>query len=182
MPKIRLTYSGVVATLALFIALGGGAYAISVAKNSVTSKSIKHGQVKKSDIGRGAVTGAKVKDASLLAGDFAAGQIPAGPPGRDATNLFAYVSSTGSLIYGDGATAATRTAKGDYGVTFNRDLSHCVAIANSGLGEPNGTYGGAGGASTANASDISGNTVRVLTFITDTETALDRAFTVAVFC
>jgi hypothetical protein len=188
MPKIRLTYSGVVATLALFVALGGGAYAIGVAKNSVTSKSIKRGQVKTSDIGPGAVTGAKVKDASLLAGDFAAGQIPPGPPGakgapgQDATNLFAYAGASGNLLYGDGATAVAHIGAGDYGVTFNRDLTNCVAVANSGTGQPAGSFGTAGGTTTANAFSITGSTVHVAVFSTNTATTVDRAFTVAVFC
>ena len=34
----RLTYANVMATIAVFIALGGGAYAITLKKNSVKSK------------------------------------------------------------------------------------------------------------------------------------------------
>lgn len=62
----RITFSNVIALLALFIALGSGAYAVTRApKNSVTTKSIKNGQVKKADIGKDAVTGAKVKEGTL---------------------------------------------------------------------------------------------------------------------
>ncbi|HEX4669837.1 MAG TPA: hypothetical protein VH275_07700 [Solirubrobacterales bacterium] len=75
MEKLRpkLSYANVIATLALFLALGGGAaYAASnIAKNSVGAKQLK----------RNAVTGAKVKDGSLLAGDFKAGQLPVGERG-----------------------------------------------------------------------------------------------------
>jgi len=69
----RLTYANVIATLALFLALGGAtAYAAqTLAKNSVGSKQLK----------RNAVTGAKVKDGSLAATDFKAGQLPAGERG-----------------------------------------------------------------------------------------------------
>jgi hypothetical protein len=48
--------------VALFIVLGGGAYAAAkigpndIAKNAVRSKHIKNGQVKKADLGAGAVT------------------------------------------------------------------------------------------------------------------------------
>ncbi len=46
----------VVATLALFLALGGAAYAVQIAaKNSVTSKSIKNGTIKGQDIATGGV-------------------------------------------------------------------------------------------------------------------------------
>ena len=57
----RLTYADVMATLALFIALGGGAYAATaLPRNSVGTKQIK----------RSAVTGAKVRNHSLTGADF----------------------------------------------------------------------------------------------------------------
>jgi hypothetical protein len=61
------------ATLAMFIVLGGGAYAAGtkLAKNSVGSRELK----------TNAVTSSKVKDGKLLAKDFKAGQLPAGPTG-----------------------------------------------------------------------------------------------------
>lgn len=63
----------VVALIALFVALGGVGYAASqLPKNSVGTKQLK----------KNAVTSAKVKDHSLLAGDFKAGQLPAGPKGE----------------------------------------------------------------------------------------------------
>ncbi len=48
--KPKLTYSNVVATIALFAALGGGAYAASVARNSVGSAQIKPNAVKGGDV------------------------------------------------------------------------------------------------------------------------------------
>ena len=70
--RAGLTYANVIATLALFLALGGGAYAaFKLPKNSVGSKQIK----------KNAVNSSKVKDRSLLAGDFKAGQLPAGAEG-----------------------------------------------------------------------------------------------------
>jgi hypothetical protein len=74
MTRIRsgLSYANVMATVAVFLALGGGAYAaIHLPKNSVGSKQIK----------RNAVTSAKVKNRSLLAADFKAGELPAGGQG-----------------------------------------------------------------------------------------------------
>jgi len=70
------------AGLALFVALGGTSYAAtSLAKNSVGSAQIKSKAVKNSDLGSNAVTSAKVKDGSLLAKDFRAGELPAGQQG-----------------------------------------------------------------------------------------------------
>jgi hypothetical protein len=72
----------VVALVALVLAMGGTGYAAFKApKNSVTSSSIKNGQVKNADLGSNSVTSPKVKDGSLLKQDFAAGQLPAGPTG-----------------------------------------------------------------------------------------------------
>jgi hypothetical protein len=57
----KLTYANVVATLALFIALGGASYAaLKLPKNSVGTKQIK----------KNAVNGAKVKDDSLTGNDI----------------------------------------------------------------------------------------------------------------
>jgi hypothetical protein len=68
----RPSPSMAVALLALSVALGGTGYAaIKLPKNSVGSKQIKPN----------AVTGAKVKDASLFSNDFAPGQLPRGIQG-----------------------------------------------------------------------------------------------------
>lgn len=80
--RARLTYANVMATVAVFIALGGSSYAaVTLTKNSVKSKHIAKGAVKRSDIGKGAVNSAKVADFSLLAKDFKSGQLPTGPQG-----------------------------------------------------------------------------------------------------
>ena len=73
----RLTYANVIATLALFLALGGSSYAaLNLPKNSVGSKQLK----------ANAVTSAKVKAGSLLTSDFKSSQRsalrgPIGPKG-----------------------------------------------------------------------------------------------------
>ena len=58
----HLTYANVMASTAVFIALGGGAYAATVPRNSVGAAQIK----------TNAVNSSKVKDRSLQARDFAA--------------------------------------------------------------------------------------------------------------
>ena len=70
--RSRLTYANITATLALFLALGGGAYAAAkLPANSVGTEQIRDG----------AVISSKVLDGSLLNRDFKAGQLPAGPQG-----------------------------------------------------------------------------------------------------
>jgi hypothetical protein len=69
--RMRVTYANVVATLALFIALGGVSWAAATApKNSVASKSIKKNAVTSVKIKSNAVTGAKVKNRSLTGSDI----------------------------------------------------------------------------------------------------------------
>lgn len=71
----RLTYANVMATLALFVALGGGSYAaVNLQRNSVGPRHLK----------ANAVSSPKVDDGSLRSRDFASGQLPQGeqgPPG-----------------------------------------------------------------------------------------------------
>jgi len=69
--------------MALFIALGGGAYALSIPRNSVGPKQLRKNAVTGPKIKRGVVTSSKVKDHGLLAKDFKAGELPAGPPGAN---------------------------------------------------------------------------------------------------
>ena len=68
----RLTFSNVIALLALFIALGGTSYAVTaLPKNSVGTQQLK----------KNAVTGVKVKNGSLSSADFAAGTLLKGDTG-----------------------------------------------------------------------------------------------------
>jgi hypothetical protein len=65
--RARITYANVVATLALFIALGGTSVAaIQLGRNTVKAK----------QIAPGAVASSEVKNGSLKPGDFANGTIP----------------------------------------------------------------------------------------------------------
>jgi hypothetical protein len=65
MYRFRPSPSMIVALLALFVALSGGAYAFSLKKNSVKTRSIKNGAVTNPKLARGAVTGSKVAPGSL---------------------------------------------------------------------------------------------------------------------
>ena len=70
--RSKLTYANVIASIALFIALGGVSWAaVTLPANSVGKRQLK----------RNAVTSVKVANGSLIAKDFAAGQLPAGRQG-----------------------------------------------------------------------------------------------------
>jgi hypothetical protein len=75
--RTRLTYANVMATSALFIALGGSSYAAI----TVTGKSVKDSSLTGRDVKNSSLTGKDVKNRSLLAVDFKAGQLPAGAQG-----------------------------------------------------------------------------------------------------
>jgi hypothetical protein len=74
----RLSYANVVASLALFIALGGASYAATqLPRNSVGSAQLKAGAVANVDLAQNAVTGAKVKTGSLDGTDLKAASVGA---------------------------------------------------------------------------------------------------------
>jgi hypothetical protein len=74
----------VVACLALLVALTGTSVAAVsqfVPRNSVGTAQLKNNAVARTKLRNNAINSAKVANRSLLAVDFAQGQIPAGPPG-----------------------------------------------------------------------------------------------------
>src|SRR5437016_2402082 len=134
MSRRRPPAAMIVAALALFVALGGGAYAaLKLPANSVGSKQLR----------RNAVSSAKVKNGSLKAADFAAGQLPAGPKGAvgpqgpkgyagaPATTLWAFVDAPAALVSGHGAVRVDPGVanNGNVDVVFDRDVSNCAIIA-----------------------------------------------------
>jgi hypothetical protein len=64
----RLTYANVIASLALFVALGGSAVAAGLAKNSVGPNQLKKGSVTAKAIRKQAVTSGKIAPKAIVAG------------------------------------------------------------------------------------------------------------------
>jgi hypothetical protein len=131
----RFTYANVMATVAVFIALGGASYAaIKLPKNSVGSKQLKSGAVKASDLGNNAVSSPKVANGSLLSEDFAAGQLPQGPkgapgdPGRRGETGPAGAASVSASLAGPVSTgSASPVDLGGPSVTVNVGSSGLIA-------------------------------------------------------
>jgi hypothetical protein len=79
-----LSYSNVMATLAVFVALGGSSYAAititgkHVRDNSLTGADVRNNSLKSADVRDNSLRSADVKNGSLQAKDFAVGEIPAG--------------------------------------------------------------------------------------------------------
>src|SRR5436309_3648591 len=73
----RFTYANVMATVAVFLALGGGAYAVTaIPKNSVGTPQLKNN----------AVISAKVKDNSLTGADVNEAKLGRVPSAKNALN------------------------------------------------------------------------------------------------
>lgn len=65
----HLNYANVMATVAVFMVLGGGAYAaMKLPKNSVTSKQIRKGSVKKSDLAKNSVATKQLNKRAVTGG------------------------------------------------------------------------------------------------------------------
>jgi hypothetical protein len=184
----HLTYANVVSSLCLFFALGGTTYAVSqLPRNSVGNQQIKAGAVRSSE----------VKERSLRAKDFAAGQLPkgdrgeagpAGTPGAtgpaglngtNATSLFAVVAANGTLSASSGVVGnvAHTASTGIYVVSFNRDVSQCAFLAT--IGSRNG---GLPGDPQIAASNQTGSPEQVVVETFIGSAATDRSFNVAVLC
>jgi hypothetical protein len=67
--KLRPSPAMVVALLALFVAMGGSAFAFGLGRNSVHSANIAPGAVKASDLGKLSLRSGKIVDADTTAGD-----------------------------------------------------------------------------------------------------------------
>ena len=70
MIRKRLTYANVTATIALFLALGGSSYALtvgsgSIRNNSIRSVDVRNGQLRDRDFLRGSIGGRAIKESRL---------------------------------------------------------------------------------------------------------------------
>jgi hypothetical protein len=78
----KLNYANVIATIALFVALGGAAVAAGLPKNSVGQKQLKRGAVTAAKLKRGAVTSGKIAPRAVTAGKLGANAVLPGNLGN----------------------------------------------------------------------------------------------------
>lgn len=124
----KLNYANVIATIALFVALGGAAVAAGLPKNSVGTNQLKRGAVSAAKLKRGAVTAGKLAPKSVVAGKLGANAVLPG-------NLGNGIISTAKI--GDGAVIASKIKNSV--VTTNKLNNGAVTTAK--LGDKSVTLG-----------------------------------------
>ena len=178
--RLRPSPALVVASLALFIALGGTSYAVTrLPRNSVTT--------------------VQVKDFSLLARDFKRGQLragpqgppgpagPAGPAGPGAK--WALVSPSGAIIAQSGGISARHAGDGLYVLDFGASVQGHLILASYSRSSDDRSAPGAIRAGTCTTSSnegdncVTGNDPRfvaVITYGVGSVLPVDHSFYVAV--
>jgi hypothetical protein len=107
---LSVTYGNVTATLALFIALGGGAYAVTaLPPRSVGTRQLKPNAVVRSKIAANAVTGSRILDNSVTGADIresTLGRVPSAALADTAVNAISARTATTAKTAATATTAA----------------------------------------------------------------------------
>lgn len=127
-PHPKLNYANVIATIALFVALGGAAIAAGLPKHSVGAAQLKKGAVTPAALRKGAVTAGKIAPKAVVAGKLGANAVLPG-------NLGNGIISTNKLA--DSAVIAAKIKNGV--VTTNKLTNEAVTTAK--LGKESVTLG-----------------------------------------
>jgi hypothetical protein len=118
-----------VALLALFMAMGGSAYALvvtsgSIKNNTIRSQDVRNGGLVGKDARANGFGGRAIKESTLstVPGAFVA----------HGAARYAVVAAGGQAVRGRGITSATRTGDGRYQVIFDADVRNCAYYATIG--------------------------------------------------
>jgi hypothetical protein len=146
----RLTFANVISIVALFAALGSGAYAAFVPRNSVGAAQLKRGSVGTRELRNHAI---RMTDINRTTRRELRGRTgrpgPQGPAGTPATTYWAVVSPPGAIVRGNASGGHDTTVfSGHYTLSFPRDIpkdvhdcSYTVTIASTDTTEPPAGYG-----------------------------------------
>ena len=159
----QLTYSNVIASIAMFVALGGSSYAAI----TISGKHVKNSSLTGRDVKNNSLTGRDVKN--LVGGDFKAGEDPGQALGAVVDPA---QSGNEKLVRGRGAITAVKLLEGTFAVIFNRQVSGCTSVAT--------LRRGGGFTGVDETSEGPGRTVIVTTFAG--AGLKDQAFNVIVAC
>jgi hypothetical protein len=197
----HLNHATVVAYVALFVALGGGAYAaIKLPKNSVGTKQLKNGAVKTKKLANravtgkklanGAVTGAKVANNSLTGQQINAATLGTVPHATSASQLagvtpatvpvaWARIGITGTVIAGSGISNSNVIEDGSgkfcfVGLPFAFHSAQITVDFLNHSGIPAGVF--SLGAPSGYCVGVTGTQAAVITYNTQTQTVVEQGF------
>jgi hypothetical protein len=150
----------VVALIALFVSLGGSAYAVAtigsddIINGSIRNRDFKDGTLRGNEAKRDGFGGGAIKESTL-------GPVPSAAIAAVADGVrHAVVSNVGATIRHRGVTSSAQTGEGQYQVVFDRDVRNCVYSAT--LGDESAAGAGNGQISvTSAAANVNG--VRIVT-------------------
>jgi hypothetical protein len=134
MRQKTLTYSNVMSTLAVFLALGGTSYAaLKLPRNSVGIKQLKDDSVGGHELRARSVTSSSIRNGSVGIEDVSpstrtALRGDAGPPGPAGVGLRASVTSSGAVLAGN-PNDSTPSGVGKRLIGFPRDVTGCTPTA-----------------------------------------------------
>jgi hypothetical protein len=169
----------VVALIALFVSLGGSAYAVAtigsddIINGSIRNRDFKDGTLRGQEAKRDGFGGGAIKESTL-------GQVPSAAVSvtGDGVARHAVISNVGGTVRGRGVASSARTGDGQYQVVFDRDVRNCVYAAT--LGDESAAGPGNGQISVTSAAD-NVNAVRVVTRNSDGVNE-NRSFHLIVSC
>jgi hypothetical protein len=139
-PSLRLDYPTVMSTVAVFVALGGTSYALTLPRNSVGAAQIRPSAVGPSELRARAVRSKHINDHSVALRDISFGARhvlrgergptgPVGPAGPAGIAYSAAINSGGEHRGGNGSSGDHTGGSGVYEVRFDRDMTDCRAVA-----------------------------------------------------
>jgi len=155
----------VIACVALFVAMGGSAYA--VATGAINGREVKNYSLTGKDIKKDGLGGVTVKESRL-------GTVPS----ASGLQRSAVVGPLGQFVRGKDVASVGRTANGRYLVTFRSNVQGCAYVAS--LGDPSVAVPPVGQVSTSGVATNT-NQVQVRT-ASSTGDAANRPFHLIVSC
>ncbi len=168
----------VVALTALFLALGGSAYAAlvitgkSIRNNTITTKDIRNGTIRTKDVKPDSLGGVSIKESAL-------GTVPSAGISYGSAR-FAVVTGSGVLARGRSVSSVARTSAGRYQVIFAGDVRGCAYFATVGDAGAAPLNQGAQVTTASLASNVNGVVVR--TYGPNGTAGGDRPFHLIVTC
>jgi len=123
--RLRPSPAMVVASIALFLAVGGIGYAAA----TIGTNDIKNGAVTAKKLHKKAVTNKKIKNNAVDSAKIADGAVSREDQSPDQRTLWAAVQSNGTVADQSGGISVTALGSGSYVVNFGEDVSGRALVA-----------------------------------------------------